>query len=180
MAAQSESRKTGLDRLLKGQAPGNGELLGEITVGLDSLTDFIKTQYLQTYIPQGGSKIKCVTGRPGCGKTHFAQALLKEAADEGFLTVSLSAKEVWLHDFRGIYLEILRQCGIERVLEKCAGQIIRELGYDPEAIGPGKNLMDYLSERRESDPLSKGAIRDALRRYFTRNPRLDNTFGGCC
>ena len=180
MAAQSESRKTGLDRLLKGQAPGNGELLGEITVGLDSLTDFIKTQYLQTYIPQGGSKIKCVTGRPGCGKTHFAQALLKEAEAQGFLTVSFSAKEVWLHDFRGIYLEILRQCGIERVLEKCAGQIIRELGYDPEAIGPGKNLMDYLSERRESDPLSKGAIRDALRRYFTRNPRLDNTFGGCC
>ena len=180
MTAQTGSREAGLERLLAGQAPVNGDLLNDITVGLDSLTEFLKTQYLQTYIPQGGSKIKFVTGRPGCGKTHFSQVMLGEAEAEGFLTVSFSAKEVSLHDFREIYLEILRQCGIEQVLGRCAEQIIRELGYDPEAIRPGQNLMDYLSERRESDPLSKGAIRDALRRYFTRNPRLDNTFAGCC
>ena len=40
--------------------------------------------------------------------------------------------------------------------------------------------MDYLAERGEGDPLSKGEIRAALRKYFTRNPRLDNAFAGCC
>lgn len=180
MEAQNESRAAGLERLLQGQAPGNGELLDEITVGLDSLTGFLDEQYLQTYIPAGGSKIKCVTGRPGCGKTHFAQIMLKEAEAAGFLTVSFSAKKVWLHDFREIYLEILHQCDIERVLSGCADQIIREMGYDPGAIRPGQNLMDHLAERGEGDPLSKGEIRAALRKYFTRNPRLDNTFAGCC
>ena len=180
MTEKIKSRADGLESLLRGQAPWNEELLDEITVGLDSLIGFLKKQYLQSYIPEGGSKIKCVTGRPGCGKTHFARMMLKEAQAEGFLTVSFSAKQVWLHDFREIYLEILRQCGIERVLSGCARQIIRELGYDPNTIGPGKSLMDYLAERGESDPLSKGAVRDALRRYFTRNPRLDNTFAGCC
>ncbi len=180
MSMQTESRAAGLSRLLQGSAPGQSELLDEITVGLDSLTGFLKEQYLQSYIPAGGSKIKFVAGRPGCGKTHFAQVMLKEAETAGFLTVSFSAKKVWLHDFREIYLEILRQCGIERVLSGCARQIIRELGYDPNAIQPGKNLMDYLAERGEGDPLSKGEIRAALRQYFTRNPRLDNTFAGCC
>ena len=180
MPIQKESRAASLSRLMRGQAPGQGELLDEITVGLDSLADFVDEQYLQTYIPAGGSKIKCVTGRPGCGKTHFAQVMLKKAEAEGFLTVSFSAKTVGLYDFREIYLEILRQCGIERVLSGCAGQIIRELGYDPNAFKPGQSLMDYLAERGEGDPLSKGELRAALRTYFTRNPRLDNTFAGCC
>lgn len=180
MPAQNESRTAGLERLLQGQAPNQNDLLDEITVGLDSLTGFLNEQYLQTYIPAGGSKIKCVTGRPGCGKTHFSQVMLKAADAAGFLTVSFSAKKVWLHDFREIYLEILRQCDIERVLSGCANQIIREMGYDPDAIAPGQNLMDYLAERGEGDPLSKGEIRAALRKYFTRNPRLDNTFAGCC
>jgi len=146
MSAQNESRAAGLERLLQGQAPNQNELLDEITVGLDSLSGFLNEQYLQTYIPAGGSKIKCVTGRPGCGKTHFAQVMLKEA----------------------------------EAASGCANQIIREMGYDPDAIVPGKSLMDYLAERGEGDPLSKGEIRTTLRRYFSRNPRLDNTFAGCC
>ena len=32
--------------------------------------------------------------------------------------------------------------------------------------------MDYLSERGEGDPISKGEIRNALRKCFTRNPML--------
>ena len=79
MPAQNESRTAGLERLLQGQAPNQSDLLDEITVGLDSLTGFLNEQYLRSYIPAGGSKIKCVTGRPGCGKTHFAQVMLNEA-----------------------------------------------------------------------------------------------------
>ena len=180
MAEQTGSRSEGLRALLRGQAPCDTALLREITAGLDSLTAFLTEQYLQAYIPEGGSKIKLVTGRPGCGKTHFARTMLYEAENQGFLTVSFTAKDIWLHDFRAIYLEILRQCDIERVLSGCAAQIIREMGYDPKAIAPGQNFMDHLSERGEGDPLSKGEIRAALRRYFTRNPRLDNTFAGCC
>ena len=180
MAEQMVNRADALEALLRGQAPRDPVLLHDITVGLHSLTAFLKEQYLQAYIPEGGSKIKFVTGRPGCGKSHFAQTMLYEAEEQGFLTVSFSAKNIWLHDFRAIYLEILRQCDLDRVLSGCADQIIREMGFDPKAIAPGQRFMDYLAERGEGDPLSKGEIRAALRRYFTRNPRLDNTFAGCC
>ena len=168
-------------RLLRqGAAPHGLDALLELTTGLDSLTDFLQEHYLQTYIAGGGSKIKFVTGRPGSGKTHFSRYLSECANSMGYLTVSFSAREVWLHDFREVYLEILRQCDIERVLSGCAVQIARELGYNPADIAPGRSLLDYLSERGEGDALSKGEIRGALRRYFTKNPRLDNCFAACC
>jgi len=173
-------RDRDLDCLLRGDAPTDGALLGRLTAGLDSLTGFLRKHYLENYLPEGGSKIKFVTGRPGSGKTHFSRCLLEEAAALGYLTVSFSARDVWLHDLRGVYLEIQRQCSIERVLASCAEQIITEMGYDPGTLGTGKRFLDHLAERGESDALSKGEIRSALRRFFTRNPLLDSGFAACC
>ena len=172
--------QTELDRLRRGEAPKDSALLNEITVGLDSLTGFLRSHYLETYLPEGGSKVKFVTGRPGSGKTHFSLCLCQEAEALGYLTVRFSAKDVWLHDFREIYLEILRQCDIERVLADCASQIIRELGFDPAELGKHRRFLDFLAERGEGDALSKGEIRAALRRLFTRNPLLDACFAACC
>ena len=168
------------ERLLQGKVPLDSGTLAEISVGLTSLEDFLALHYLRDYIPAGGSKIKFITGRPGSGKTHLARRLRNRAESMGYLCVSFSAWEVWLHDFREVYLEIFRQCGFEGLLSDCARQIVRELGYDPEAVGEGRNFMGYLTERGEGDNLSKMEIRAALRRCFTRNPLLDNCFAACC
>ena len=71
-----------LENLKKGLAPGRGELLREISCGVNFLTDFLAAHYLERYIPEGGSKIKFVTGHKGAGKTHLLQ-LLEEAAEVG-------------------------------------------------------------------------------------------------
>lgn len=169
-----------LKAILEGQTPADFRQVAALSTGFDSMTDFFSRVYLDDYIPSGGSKIKFVTGHPGSGKTHFARHLLGMAAEKDYMTVSISAKKVWLNDFREIYLEILRQCDIESVLNGCARQIIREMGFDPDALGEGRRFIDYLAEAGEGDALSKGEIRGALRRCFTRNPRLDNTFAACC
>lgn len=156
------------------------ETNGTVSVGMDSLVQFLDKQYLEEYIPKSGSKIKFVTGRLGSGKTHMAERFLTGAAGRNYMTVSFSARDIWLNDFREIYLEILRQCDIEHILEKCADQIIRELNFNPENIREGQNLMDYLSEHGEADPLIRGEIRGWLRSYFTRNPRLDHNFACAC
>ena len=169
-----------LENLKKGQAPGCGELLQEISCGVDFLTDFFARQYLESYIPEGGSKIKFVTGHRGSGKTHLLQLLESAAEERRFLTVSFSANDVWLHDFREVYLAVLKRCDLTAVLRCCADSIIREMGYDPKAVSKGKTLIDYLAERNEADPLSKSTIRTALRQRFTQNPLLDNCFAACC
>ena len=113
------------------ELPRDREFLTGTTTGLSSLTDFVTEHYLCDYITRGGSKMKFVTGRSGSGKTHFLRSMMDRALENGFLAVSFSARDVWLHDFKEIYLEILRQCDIERIMEGCARQIITEMGYDP-------------------------------------------------
>lgn len=169
-----------LDMLAAGRTPEDAQLLEDITTGTDFLTDFLTRQYLDFYIPRGGSKIKFLTGRTGSGKTHFSRVLRGCAGKRRFLTVSFSATEVWLHDFKEVYLEILRQCDLERVIKGCADQIVLEMGFDPEQIRPGQTFMDYLSERNEADAITKNVIRSSLREKFSRNPLLDNTFADCC
>ena len=166
--------------ILAGRAPAGGRRLRALTAGLDSLTGFWAKQYLETYIPAGGSKIKFITGYPGSGKTHFSSLIRMDAEERGYITVSFSARDVWLHDFRHIYLEIIRQCDPERLLEECAKQIVRRMGYDPEDIPEGGKFVDLLAERDENDAVSKKAIRDNLRGMFTKNPLLDNTFAQAC
>lgn len=180
MTEMFEGRPSNEWALKEGMVPADDGILKEISTGIEFLSDFIKKQYLEEYIPAGGSKIKFVTGRAGSGKTHFARLLEMHAREEQFQVVSFSAKDVWLHDFREIYLEILRQCDLEQILNGCAMQIVREMGYDPEQIEPGKTFMDFLSERQEADAISKGTIRSTLRTWFTKNPLLDNMFAGCC
>ena len=174
------TRAEGLAELKEGRAPGEKALLREISTGLESLLEFWIRNYLTTYLPAGGSKIKFITGNSGSGKTHFSRAVEGEAEDLGFLTVSFSAKKVWLHDFREVYLEILRQCDIEQVLKRCADQVVREMNANPEDIPEGSSFLDLLAERGEADAFTKNAIRGILREMFTKNPLLDNTFALCC
>ena len=172
--------KAAAEYLEKGCPPPDDEILLRSSAGISFLTDFLRDQYLKDYIPAGGSKIKFVTGRSGSGKTHFGRLIRKAAEDAGFLTVTFSARDIWLHDFSILYLEILRQCSLEHILKGCADQIIREMGDDPSAIPEGQTYMDYLSDKGEADAITRSSIREALRTRFTRNPRLDNNFALCC
>ncbi len=173
------NREHGLNQLQNGRAP-EGELLQEITAGLDSLGDFWEKLYLSYYVPAGGSKIKFITGNPGSGKTHFAEWMRRRAEQDGYRTVVFSAKEIWLHDFREIYLTIIRQIDLELMLKGCADSVVREMGYDPADIPVGKQFVDLLAERHENDAMSRKTLRDTLRTMFSRNPLLDNTFAQAC
>ena len=148
--------------------------------GISFLTDFWKEKYLQEYIKNGGSKIKFVTGRKGSGKTHFLRLTAALAKVENYKTVHFSAKDVWMHDFREIYVEIFRQCGIFDCLEAVSRHLIREMGFDCGDIPQGMKFIDYLSQNGMGDALTKREIRTQLRQIFLNNPVLDNNFALAC
>ena len=55
---------------------------GELTCGIEFLTDFWEEKYLREYLRDGGSKIKFVTGREGSGKSHFLKLVTGMARRE--------------------------------------------------------------------------------------------------
>ena len=154
--------------------------LSALSSGIQFLSDFWAEHYLDEYIREGGSKIKFITGRPGSGKSHFLRLFSQLAAERNYKTVSFSAREIWLHDFREIYLEILDQCGLMDILSGCAAAIIRNMGYDPKEIPEGMTFMDYLSQRDMGDALTRREIRIELKEMFLNNPLLDNNFALAC
>ena len=172
--------KSALASLRKGQAPGNREILREISVGSEFIMDFWKEKYLEHYLAMGGSKIKFVTGRTGSGKTHFLEILAMEAENLGYISVGLSARTLWIHDFKEIYTAILHQVNLLERLQRCSHEVIRQLGYDPEIIPESISFADYLSSQGLLDPLTKREIRHQLEKLFLANPLIDNNFALAC
>lgn len=167
------------------EIPNGSEAYGflpaeRLTCGIRFLADFWREKYLQEYIRNGGSKIKFVTGRTGSGKTHFLRLMMSVAREENYKTVWFSAKDVWMHDFKEIYVEIFHQCDLMSCLEAVSGHLIREMGYDPQDIPVGMRFIDYLSQNGEGDAVTKREIRAQLRQFFLENPMLDNNFALAC
>lgn len=152
----------------------------QLTCGIQFLADFWKEKYLQEYIPNGGSKIKFVTGRQGSGKTHFLQLMTSIAKKENYKTVWFSAKNIWMHDFKELYVEIFRQCNIMECLEGISRYLIQEMGFDYHEIPDGMKFIDYLSQNGSGDAITRREIRSQLRQIFLDNPMLDNNFALAC
>ena len=85
-----------------------------------------------------------------------------------------------MHDFKEIYVEIFRQCGIMECLEAISHCLIREMGFDHHDILSGMKFIDYLSQNGLGDALNKREIRFQLRQMFLDNPLLDNNFALAC
>lgn len=148
--------------------------------GTGFLTDFWREKYLQEYIRDGGSKIKFITGRPGSGKTYLLSQLLQLAREENYKTVSFSAQDIWMHDFKEIYIEIFRQCDIMKCLEAASHCLIENMGYHWQDIPQDMRFIDYLSQNGMGDALTKREIRTQLKELFLDNPMLDNNFALAC
>jgi len=150
------------------------------SIGIDFLADFLTEKYIEEYIAYGGSKLKFVTGCAGSGKTHLLHLMCDRAKEHGYRQVYFSGRTIWLHDFKEIYLEILRQCGLMDCLQGCAKKLIVNMGYDPEEISEGQAFMDYLAQRNMGDALNRREIRTQLKEMFLDNPLLDNNFALAC
>ena len=168
--------QTAVSRLKKGLAPGHAGIVGDITVGIDTLTGFWEKNYLTGYIPAGGNRIQFLTGRRGSGKTHLIEYFLSRAGN--YKTVSFSARNVWIHDFKEIYFEVLRQCDLEDCLRRCGESIISELGYSPNDFDG--SFVDYLTSVNANDPITKREMRLLLNNKFLHNPLMDNNFACAC
>lgn len=168
-----------LQNLINGFAPDAATCLA-LSEGVQFLSDFWSRHYLDQYIREGGSKIKFVTGRTGCGKTHFLRVMEEKAREKGYKVVSISAAKTWLHDFSIIYLEVLRQVSIMDVLRSCANTVVRNMGYDPAEIPEGMTFIDYLSQQGMADAIQRRELRVQLKTMFLDNPLLDNNFALSC
>ena len=179
MELQSSMRAT-IAQLSQGKVPESELLLNQLSVGIQFLTDFYQEKYLSEFIKQGGSKIKFITGRKGSGKTHTLHLLSSLAKDADYVTVKISARTLWLHDFREFYLEVFRQADIMNLLLRCSEKIVEAMGFEAKDIEEGSTFIDYLAKEGLADGLTRREMRNQLKQMFLDNPRMDNNFSLAC
>ncbi len=158
-----------------GRVPLDREILRSITVGLDKVSSFIKKEYFDTYIANGGSKIKFVTGKKGAGKSHLMKLMSFDAKDSGFVTVELDSRELLLSDLTNLYLAIFKSLDFEDLVRKSAVNMVNSIGYD-YSENSGKSFSSWLGDRGELSFYSKTEIRAGLRKFYQENPNFDYNF----
>nr|WP_288885461.1 BREX system ATP-binding domain-containing protein [uncultured Blautia sp.] len=173
-------KETPYMQLAECMAPDDGSMLEELSAGVSFLTDFWQEKYLQEYIKEGGSKIKFVSGRKGSGKSHLLKLTAHLAEQENYVTAAFSAKDIWIHDFREIYVEVLRQSDLLECLERCSHKIIENCGFDYREVPEDMTFMDYLSRENMADAITRREIRLQLKSMFLENPLIDNNFALAC
>jgi Cdc6-like AAA superfamily ATPase len=151
----------------------------ETRVETKQLVDFWCERYLDAYIAPGGSKIKFITGNPGSGKSAYLRMFMSEADERLFKTASISAKNVWMHDFKEIYAAILDKADLQDCLRICAQYVVTQMGYDFDDIPQDKSFADYLTDKGLFDPLARLELRTQVGALFFRNHRIDKNFAVC-
>lgn len=159
-----------------GRVPEDESILRALTVGLDKISSFIKDEYFASYIKQGGSKIKFVTGKKGAGKTHLLHLLSFDAQKEGLLTVSLDAKNFLLSDITNLYTAVLEALPFEDLINKATENLTESLGYDWHKDRDQKSFNVWLTDKGISTVYTRKEVRDEVRKSYNDNPNFDYNF----
>ncbi len=108
---------------------------------------FWSDEYLRSYVAEGGSAVKWLRGREGSGKTRLLAEMRSVAADEGFLTAGVSAREVQIGRFDELYRAILGGLSLEAIALQFAVEAARRAGAAEFRPGQDGDLEAYLVAR---------------------------------
>lgn len=165
-----------LGELREGRPPHDPELLEQLTIGIDAVHDFLCLQYLDHYIPSGGSKVKLLIGKEGCGKTHHLRLLAHSASQKGYSVAYIDARNIRLQHFNSLYSSIAASVGLESMVSRYCSLVIRALGYEPTQIPEGIKFVDWTKDQGRVVEVAKREIRQEVEKLL-HNRRIEATFG---
>ena len=155
------------------------DVLRSLSEGTAEVIQFFRRNYFSSFIPEGGSAIKFLTGKKGSGKTHLLSLLELEARDAGMETISLSAENFLLSDLSNLYREVISRVDIDSLVTSVAAKVMEKLGYGNFDLDGNKSVVDQLADRGEADPLTVRAINKGIKDFIMNNPKMDSNFAIC-
>ena len=119
-----------------------------MTKGRAVWLDIFRRHYLYNYIACGGSKVKVLVGGEGTGKTHLLRCVSTDAAQLGYATVSLSARDITrrLNDLPNLYRVIAREIDQQQLVRGLCRSVAVRLGYGEDRYSGEGKLLPLLIE----------------------------------
>src|SRR5207302_10505 len=140
--------------------------------------EFLRGEYLEGFIAEGGAKVKLLVGSPGSGKSHQLALAAAAARESGYLVAQMNARLAErVFPLDRLYGELMRSIDLKEVVQRLCGIIVREVGYQPEEVPSGERFLEWVErvggvpraplERRLLEAIGKVA----------REPAFDLAFG---
>lgn len=155
--------------LRAGRPPVSYEVLEKMTLGYELWPGFVKDNYLDFFIKEGGSKVKILVGREGSGKSHLLRLIEADACKLGYETASFSLREDFFkfNDMASFYRMVAERVAWEGFWRGLAHEFAAFMGYGEKYDGQKTVYVllveDGFSPREAKREVIKGA-RDFLKR----------------
>jgi hypothetical protein len=143
---------------------------------------FLVRHYLgaEGFVRDGGSKLKCVTGLPGSGKTRWLQELLAQARTMGFATAAVDAAQAFVGgatSIDGLYRAVLAAGPAPwDVVHRLTAGLLPRLGVDPHALGEGLSYREWSLAQGRPPELVAREVGTLLEREVYADPHLERSF----
>ncbi|MGB9919516.1 MAG: BREX system ATP-binding domain-containing protein [Moorellales bacterium] len=145
---------------------------------VSSLVRFLRQEYLEGFIAQGGSKIKLYTSTEATRRALFFRELSQTARDLGYAVAEVDAVSVArLHQLNNLYHALTARLDLEGLFKRYCDQVIRALGYNPADLPPHQAFLDWAAEVHGRVPESlRSEIRLKLETDIFRNRAVSRSF----
>lgn len=151
-------------QLRSGYPPDNLELVRDMTLGSEIWLDRFSKIYLDTFISEGGSKVKVLIGNEGSGKTHLLRAIEQLSLTKGYSSIYLSARSAGpkLNDIPNLYRLIVSCVDMEKVIRGLSVKVAQSLGYGSTLYDGTSKLLPYIIEEGYGTADASREIRIAI------------------
>ena len=138
--------------------------------------EFIKTEYLESFIREGGSSIKfAVPMEDGIRPALFRDVKLI-AEDLDYWVAEVNSKDTRIHMMHEIFFKIAEQIDWESLAQQVIGNLAKESGYNMPA-DEGGPLLERIAEQSGIDPiLLRGQLNRQLSEQVFRHRGLAKDF----
>jgi hypothetical protein len=154
--------------------PADPLLLEQLFVDPLDLFAFLRHRYLESYLKDGGSKLKLVVGSEGSGKSHLCHVLAAAARELGYLARVVSAAQLPLFSFDQIYRQIMVGVDPGDLVRKYTLSLVKSLGY----AYPGQEVkfLEWATSQGRDGRLVIRELQDHLGRDLYLDRDLDRSF----
>lgn len=145
-----------------------------VAIARDAWLEFIRTEYLDSFIAEGGAAIKVAIDLGG-SDADLAETIADHAADSGYLTAVVDSSTTRVHMIDQVFFAVADQIPWQESVERVVTRLAVEAGL---GVAPGEGaLLERIATATGLEPqFVQLEMRRKIEKRIFKNRRLDRDF----
>ena len=146
------------------------------TIRAEDWLRYIRTEYLDSFIKDGGSSIKFAVPLDGSSKASLPRDLCQSAEEAGYLVARVSAEDTKIHMMDQLFFRIAEQIPWRDLSREVINKLASEGGYMPAQGGDERFVERIALANNLETPAIQLALRPKVAQRVLKHPKLARDF----